>query len=115
MDIVRAYLSKEHRDHPDTGCPSAALLPEISRQEPATRRVYTQSVKRLLNALEKALSDMPKRPKAREIAIASLGLVIGTLQMARAIDDPSLSDNILTAGIQVAGSLIQSRKWTSDT
>jgi AcrR family transcriptional regulator len=110
MDIVRAYLSKEHRDHPDTGCPSAALLPEIVRQEPATRRVYTQSVKRLLNALEKQLSSVPKGPKAREIAIASLGLVIGTLQMARAVDDPSLSDNILTAGIQVAGSLIQPRK-----
>src|SRR5690349_16369500 len=28
LDIVRAYLSKEHRDQPGAGCPSAALLPE---------------------------------------------------------------------------------------
>jgi TetR/AcrR family transcriptional repressor of nem operon len=110
VEIVRAYLSEEHRDHPDCGCPSAALLPEISRQEPATRRVYTQSVKRLLDALEEQLSDIPKGLKAREIAIGSLGLVIGTLQLARAVDDPSLSDDILAAGTNVATALIQSDK-----
>src|SRR5438876_5582874 len=32
LNIVRAYLSEQHRDHPDSGCPAAALLPEISRQ-----------------------------------------------------------------------------------
>jgi AcrR family transcriptional regulator len=110
MDIVRAYLSKSHRDHPDTGCPSAALLPEISRQGPATRSVYTASVERLLKALEKQLSNVPRGPKAREVAIGTMGLVIGTLQLARAIDDPSLSDQILSAGIRVADTLLHSNK-----
>src|SRR5204862_7458792 len=94
----------------DSGCPSAALLPEISRQEPATRHVYTESVKRLLKAVEKQLPDMPKGPKARQIAIGTMGLLIGTLQMARAVDDPSLSEDILAAGTNIAGSLIQSGK-----
>jgi AcrR family transcriptional regulator len=110
LDLVTAYLSKEHRDHPDVGCPSAALLPEISRQVPATRHVYTDSVKRLVNALEKQLSSIPKGPKKRQIAIGCMGLVIGTLQLARAVNDASLSDEILTAGIQVASALIQSAK-----
>lgn len=110
LNIVRAYLSEQHRDHPESGCASATLLPEISRQEPDTRHVYTESVKRLLNALEKQLADMPKGPKAREIAIATLGLLIGTLQVARAVDDPSLSKEILTAGIHVAGALIRPTK-----
>ena len=110
MEIVRAYLSKGHRDHPDTGCPSAALLPEISRQGAATRRVYTASVEKLLKALEKQLSNVPRGSKAREIAIGTLGLVIGTLQLARAVDDPSLSDQILSAGIRVAGTLLHSSK-----
>ena len=110
LDIVRAYLSEQHRDHPESGCASAALLPEISRQEPDTRHVYTESVKRLLNAVEKQLPDMPKGPKAREIAIGTLGLLIGTLQLARAVDDPSLSKDILAAGTHVAGTLIQSAK-----
>ena len=110
LDLIRAYLSEEHRDHPDSGCPSAALLPEISRQEPATRHVYTESMKRLLDAVEPQLSNMPKGPKAREIAIATMGLLIGILQLARAVDDPSLSEGILAAGTQVAGALIQSGK-----
>src|ERR687897_1862107 len=29
--LVRAYLSPEHRDNPEDGCPSAALLDEIGR------------------------------------------------------------------------------------
>ncbi|GGH16732.1 TetR/AcrR family transcriptional regulator [Silvibacterium dinghuense] len=110
VEIIRSYLSEQHRDHADSGCPSAALLPEISRQEPATRHVYTESVKRLVSAMEKQLPDMPKGPKAREIAIATMGLLIGTLQMARAVNDPSLSDDILAAGTHVAKSLIQSGK-----
>jgi AcrR family transcriptional regulator len=110
LDIIRAYLSEQHRDHADSGCPSAALLPEISRQEPATRHVYTESVTRLLDAVEKQLRDIPKGPKAREIAIGTMGLLIGTLQLARAVDEPSLSKDILAAGIHVASSLIQSGK-----
>jgi AcrR family transcriptional regulator len=110
LDVVRAYLSEQHRDHPESGCASAALLPEISREVPDTRHVYTKGVKRLLNAIEKQLADMPKGPKAREVAIGTLGLLIGTLQLARAVDDPSLSKDILAAGTHVAGTLIQPAK-----
>src|SRR4051812_7857298 len=107
FDVVRAYLSEQHRDHPESGCASAALLPEISRQDPDTRHVYTESVKRLLHAVEKQLADMPKGPKAREIAIGTLALLIGTIQLARAVDDPSLSKDMLAAGAHVANTLIQ--------
>jgi TetR/AcrR family transcriptional regulator, transcriptional repressor for nem operon len=80
---------------------------QISRQEPNTRRAYTASVKRLLNAIEKQLSNITKGPKAREIAIATMGLLIGTLQLSRAVDDPSLSKDMLAAGVHVANTLIQ--------
>ena len=110
LNIVHAYLSEQHRDHPESGCPSAALLPEISRQDPDTRHVYTESMKRLLNAVEKQLPDMPKGPTAREIAIGTVGLLIGTLQLARAVDDPSFSEDILAAGTRMASTLIQSSK-----
>jgi TetR/AcrR family transcriptional regulator, transcriptional repressor for nem operon len=110
LDIVRAYLSEQHRDHPGGGCPSAALLPEISRQDAATRRVYTESLKRLLNAMGEQLRDAPKGPKAREIAIGCVGLLVGTLQLARAVNDSSLSKEILGAGTQVATTLIHAGK-----
>src|SRR5215213_8554333 len=40
-DFVRGYLSPEHRDRPGTGCPSAALLDEISRCTDAAKQAYT--------------------------------------------------------------------------
>src|SRR5205814_2803731 len=39
--LVRAYLSVEHRDNPGDGCPSAALLDEISRSSHMTKQSYT--------------------------------------------------------------------------
>ncbi len=107
LKFIRAYLSEQHRDHPDSGCPAAALLPEISRQELTTRHSYTESVRRLLNAVEKQLPNIPKGPKGREIAIGLFGLLVGALQLSRAVDDPSFSKAILTAGTRVAATLIQ--------
>jgi len=36
-ELVRLYLSTEHCDHPDTGCPVAALPPEIARAKLSVR------------------------------------------------------------------------------
>src|SRR5262245_23210581 len=37
-EVVRRYLSLKHCDHPESGCPVAALAPEIARAAPAVRR-----------------------------------------------------------------------------
>ncbi len=37
-EIVRLYLSPEHCDHPDTGCPVAALAPEMARAKLGVRK-----------------------------------------------------------------------------
>ena len=37
-EIIRLYLSTEHCDHPDTGCPVAALAPEIARAKFSVRK-----------------------------------------------------------------------------
>src|SRR4051795_4785168 len=42
--FIRAYLSPEHRDHCADGCPSAALLDEITRRPDATRQVFTKEL-----------------------------------------------------------------------
>src|SRR5881397_991182 len=42
--FVRAYLSPEHRDQYAEGCPSAALLDEITRRPDATRQVFTDEL-----------------------------------------------------------------------
>src|SRR6516162_50746 len=37
-EIVKWYLSAEHCEHFDTGCPMAALGPEIARAAPAVKK-----------------------------------------------------------------------------
>ena len=102
--VIAAYLSKEHRDHPEQGCVSAALLPELARQPPETREVYTERLLVLVRQLSAAL------PQTRDPEGAAMGVfatLIGTLQLARAVAGTDLSDRILAAGADAARRLIQ--------
>jgi len=101
---VQAYLSAEHRDNPDKGCASAALLPEIARQPPEMREAYTERLLVLVRQLSAAL------PQTRDPEGAALGVfatLIGTLQLARAVAGTDLPDRILAAGADAARRLIQ--------
>src|SRR5712691_10993180 len=44
-ELVRLYLSPEHCDHPDTGCPVAALAPEIARAKFSVRKRISRLMK----------------------------------------------------------------------
>src|ERR671911_1184815 len=48
-EIVRAYLSPEHRDDTAGGCPSAALLDEIARSSDAVKRAYTDGQRAIID------------------------------------------------------------------
>ncbi|PBC18784.1 MULTISPECIES: TetR/AcrR family transcriptional regulator [unclassified Mesorhizobium] len=102
------YLSPEHRDHPQTGCASAALLPEIARQSPETRALYTEKLLTLVHQLAK---NLPPRTRDREgVALGVFAALIGALQLARAVEGTELSDCILAAGADAARALIQPRQ-----
>lgn len=98
-DLVRAYLSPEHRDHPGTGCPSAALLDEIGRCEDGTKQAYTEGARDILDEIAARLS--PEDPKsARGKAIGLYTMMVGTLQLSRALSDRKFADEILEQGIE---------------
>ena len=99
---IRAYLSPEHRDAPGAGCPVAALAPEVARHPRATRHTFASHVEPSLDALAEWLSRRRGRKVSRADAAALLGLLVGTLQLARATPDRAESDAILEAGIRAA-------------
>jgi TetR/AcrR family transcriptional repressor of nem operon len=103
--IIRTYLSPEHRDQCAEGCPSAALLDEIVRRPAATRQVFTDELLATADDIAARL-DPTDADAARIDALALLGLVIGTLQLARAITDRELSDRLLGRGIETALKLL---------
>jgi len=104
--VIAAYLSPEHRDNPETGCTLAALLPELARQPLDTRNVY---MGRFLDAAREMAAALPAQTGGREAtAIGIYATLIGTLQLARAVNGTPLSDRVLAAGTEAARELARS-------
>ena len=103
--LVREYLSIEHRDNPAHGCPSAALLDEIGRCSDTTKNAYTDGVLALVDHIASILAPGDPR-SARGQTLSLFALLIGTLQLSRALTDPQLADEVLERGIQNALALL---------
>jgi TetR/AcrR family transcriptional regulator, transcriptional repressor for nem operon len=96
--FMRDYLSPAHRGDVAGGCPSAALLDEIGRTDVAVRKAYTDGADAMIKAIARHLDDGdPQRTNDR--AIGLFALLVGSLQAARAVTDPELSDRILAAAL----------------
>ena len=106
--LIRAYLSAEHRDQSADGCPSAALLAEIDRRPAATRQVYTDELLAIADDIAVRLNPTDA-DAARTDALALFGMLIGTLQLARALTDRELSDQLLARGVKTALKLLDDR------
>lgn len=97
--LLRAYLSKEHCEHADTGCPLAALGSETARQTPEVRRVATRHVKEVIDLVARQTPDWGK-PGAHDRALVTVATMVGALLLARAVDDPALSDSLREAALR---------------
>ena len=93
--VVRSYLTAAHRDDPATGCVFAAVGAETARRRTIVRRPFTQEVRTNLAMLERFATESSKIER-RKRAIATLAGMVGALILARAVDDESLSNEILS-------------------
>src|SRR5436305_8025708 len=103
--FVRSYLSPAHRDQSADGCPSAALLDEIARRPAATRQVFTDELIATMDDIASRL-DRTDVNAGRTDALTLFGLMLGTLQLARALTDRELSDQLLARGVTAALKLL---------
>lgn len=95
--IVRWYLSAQHRDSPEDGCPSAALLDEIGRRAAPTKQAYTDGVLVMIDGIAARLA--PDDPLSiRTKALSAYATMAGTLQLSRALADRQLADELLEQG-----------------
>lgn len=93
-DYVTRYLSADHRERRGDGCVMAALAGEIPRQGAAIRHNFTDAVRTVTKQIA---SLMPGRRKSEDEALTIIAMLVGALTLARAVDDPALSDRILAA------------------
>lgn len=95
--VIDGYLSAEHVNAPELGCPVAALGSEIARQAPPVRAAATARIRELIAFVEGQLPG-PATAARQEQAMALLAGLVGTLVLARAVDDVQLSRALRKAG-----------------
>ena len=98
---IRRYLNRAHLEDPAGGCPSAALLPEITREPLSTRQAYGEGLLSYVSTLAALLPDAGSATSGRR-AMAIFGLMVGTLQFARAVPDVAQAEQILEGGVEAA-------------
>lgn len=94
--LLSAYLCQEHVQHPELGCPIAALGSEMSRQAPPVRRAITRRIREMIDLVSRQFADLGQ-PSAHERALVTTATIIGTVVLARAIDEVALSESVLRA------------------
>jgi TetR/AcrR family transcriptional repressor of nem operon len=92
--FLRSYLSPRHRENAATGCPTAALAADIRHQAPAARAAMTAGLRSQIERVAKALPDIDAADR-RRAAIGTWAAMVGAVILARAIDDTTLSDEVL--------------------
>ena len=97
--MLRAYLSKEHLENTEVGCPLAALGSETARQTTDVRRVTTRHIKEMVDLAARQSPDWGQ-PVAHERALVTVATMVGALLLARAVDDSALSDSLREAALQ---------------
>jgi AcrR family transcriptional regulator len=98
--ILRDYLSERHRDHAGSGCPTAALVAEIARHPKTTRETFSEIVTSIIAMMA---GRMPGTLQERQRkANAIYAMMVGALQLARAISDGRQSTDIMEDAIAAA-------------
>ncbi|WP_236002401.1 TetR/AcrR family transcriptional regulator [Paraburkholderia elongata] len=91
---IDEYLSPRHRDNPGAGCPTAALVADTTRQAQAARAALTAGMRAQIDRISKSSPGSDSAQK-RRAAIGTWAAMVGAMVLARASDDPVLSDELL--------------------
>jgi TetR/AcrR family transcriptional regulator, transcriptional repressor for nem operon len=79
--MLKAYLSREHVEQLEAGCPLAALGSETSRQPPEVRHIATSHIKATIDLLARQ-SPAWNQPSAHEQALVALSTMVGAVMLA---------------------------------
>lgn len=96
--ILRAYLSRSHRDgDDDPGCPIPRVAPEAERLGGELREVFAEETGTFADELAARVGGK------RAVALGMIALMYGGVSMARAVKGTPLADEILRACRELGG------------
>ena len=96
---MQAYLSDDHLNGVERGCAVSALGSEMHRQAPEVRHVATQHIQQLIDIVAKQIPDGGDR-SAQDEAMVRISAMVGTVVLARAVDDPALAKALREAALK---------------
>ncbi|MDG5497522.1 TetR/AcrR family transcriptional regulator [Niveispirillum sp. BGYR6] len=94
--MLTLYLSPEHRDEWQLGCPIVALGADAARQGDGVKASFEDGIRSQLDLLEAWLGD-PQDDKTRKQAMTTLATMVGAVLLARSVNDDDLSRQFLGA------------------
>jgi len=97
-ELVRLYLSPEHCDHPDSGCPIAALAPEMARTKPGVRKRISGLIKERAERWVEFMPGSTAAERERNFFII-LSAMAGAVSIARVLREPADKERVL-AGVR---------------
>jgi TetR/AcrR family transcriptional repressor of nem operon len=91
-------LSRVHRDNLVEGCPLAGISVDVSRAGDEVRSVYTRGLHDMTEYFEQFVDDdLPEKEKEIQ-AFGMMAVMVGTVTMARGVNDTEFSDRMLKLG-----------------
>jgi TetR/AcrR family transcriptional repressor of nem operon len=93
---ISTYVSGSHRNNVGRGCPISALVNDVARAPDATREVFTERVSEIINLLAQSF---PETEDAQNKAVMIFSTCVGSIALARAVKDPSLSNRIIEGAL----------------
>lgn len=94
--MLATYLSQEQLEEVELGCPLAALGSESARQSPQIRNAISLQVKKLTELVAHN-TRFSNALDVHERSLVTVAAMVGTLILARAVDDPALSSALREA------------------
>ena len=94
--IVKAYLSPEHCDHAESGCPLAALAPELARAGHAMKALIRGEVIKYKNRMLRLMPGRRVADKERAF-FAIFSTMIGAVVIARILPDQAARARVLAS------------------
>jgi hypothetical protein len=71
----------------------------MPRQAPEVRRAHTRRIKEMIDLVSRQSPDWGQ-PEAHEHALVTIATMVGSLVLARAVDDPKRSDALREAALK---------------
>ncbi|MDI4643701.1 TetR/AcrR family transcriptional regulator [Cohnella hashimotonis] len=94
--VIDYYLSATHRDQMEISCILPTLSSEIARSSDEIRDAFTLEINRFFTFIAEMVGGN------KQVSMAIVSAMVGAILLARSVNDPALSQNILDSTKQYA-------------